>query len=635
MPRLRADRAVETLSCRTVHFGLSSSRLLWYALVSLFALALIVPGELWAWNANHRFCFPDVINTPDTYHQPPVIDGVIAGDNGWTSAWRYAFNNGTYVHDAVVQGIKDSNYLYLSIEVNHDQELNLEDVVVLGFDPTGTPADRRLLHIYPVMPGGPASPVITEFWQGDPWSIATLPAGTEVVSSVDGSDPNWSWFIELKIPRTDLGIPATGDFGLYLNIMPVFGPVTGPTGVANEYPWPVDTPLLTIDLLNTPPTDTWGTATADGSVTCNGVFITPADIRTDNTPPNLISLSTTTPTQFRATVHNTSIDGSGASIPVNGINATFKIANFGLSTMWTTVPATAPSANPTASTVISANSTTDLTTTWTLTPAELADYTAHPHQCMLVELDSTPSSPPWGTVFTNRSAWTNMNFGAASVYDSAPEINPAGWGEKRRGKPMTLDLWVTNRVDELSRSQVADAEEKARQGRREDRPGARVARGSWEDMASLDRFPAEQNENWHAYTKKLKKPSTRISQLTYLVHGCAQNGQEVSVHEKKYALCERIGSYGYVLRHAGHGKAKWKFRLEGPGVRAAGGQAGRYQVSMNKPIKLSQRFEATDGPRSRREIALDWASDHRPVVFGGIAAIGVLAFVLSRRRKKS
>lgn len=607
--------------------------------ISILAFVLLaalecLPGAAWAWNANYRMCFPDVINTPDTYRQPPVINGVVAGDNGWTSAWRYAFNNGTYVHDAVIQGIKDADYLYLSIEVNHDQELNFEDVIVLAFDPTGLPADRRLLHIYPLTSGTVASPVLMEYCQGAPWTNATLPANTEAVAAATGGGTNWSWSIELKIPRADLGIPASGDFGLYVNIMPVFGPVDGPTGVATEYPWPLDTPLLTTDLFNTPDPGVWGTATV-AAAACNGVFITPSDIRTEFTPPNLISLSTTTPTVFHATVHNTSIDGTGASIPVNGINATFKIANFGLSNMWRTVPATAPSANPTASTVISANSTTDLTTTWTLSAQELADYTAHQHQCMLVELNSTPSSPPWGTVFTNRSAWTNMNFGTASVIESAPEIDPRGWASHRRGGPVVLDLWVTNRIDQLNRGDVLDAEEGTLRGRSREHLFADAAHGSWDALPKLDRFPVEKNAHWQEFKEKLKKPSTQVSQLTYLVHGCAQTDRSVTIHKKKYSLCKRVGSYGYVLRHAGPGKANWKLDFEGGVVKRTSRNEGRFRISLNKPLNLSHRFEATDGPRSGREILLDWSADHRGTLIGGIAALAVAVYLLMRRKRRS
>jgi hypothetical protein len=63
-------------------------------------------------------------------------------------------------------------------------------------------------------------------------------------------------------------------------------------------------------------------------------------------PTSLISLNN--PNVFTAKVHNSSIDGGGNFIPVSGISATFKIANFGLSDMWKVVPPDAGSYNPTS-----------------------------------------------------------------------------------------------------------------------------------------------------------------------------------------------------------------------------------------------------------------------------------------------
>lgn len=636
--------------------------------VAVFALAaLLFPqtGTALPWNNNYRLCFPEVINVPDstTYLQPPFIDGNIAEDKGWTRAWRYSFNNGDYVHDAVVQGIKDSQFLYLSFEVNKDENLIETDAIVIAFDPidptvdlAGSAAARRLLHVFPLVLDGVASPVDMRYWQGYPWSgSGTAPPGdTKAVATASGSDPNRSWFVELKIPRADFGIPSTGNFGMYFNVLATRGPKQGPADggipfpwdpIVTEYPWPLppDTPLMTDDLLNTPaPTETyWGTATV-APATCNGVFITPTDIRTENTPPNLISLNN--PNVFHATVRNTTIDGTtGAFVPVSGISATFKVADFGLQPdpwqgQWNEVQEDAGSSNPTATTVIPAATTTgdgtaDLTTAWTIsTQAQIDHYTAFPHQCILVELDSAASSQPWATVFTNRSAWTNMDFGYTSVFESSAKVDPRGWGVARRGKSAVLDLWVTKQIDRLNRGDVLQALETA-PGRGGEHRHARALNGSWADLSKLEHFPAERNASWQEYEEKLEKRSTQVSQLTYLVHGCAHTGKKVRIKGNDYEICKRVGSYGYVLRHAGSGRANWKFDLQGPGVTPVRGHEGRYRVSLNKPLKLSHRFEATDGPRTRMEMVFDWSNDHRELLFAVIAALGIAAYFLMRRRK--
>ena len=633
------------------------------AVILLTALLLLPTGTVWAWNSNYGLCFPDVINTPDTYRLPPNIDdGIIAGDNGWTSAWRYSFNNGSLQHDAVVQGIKDSQYLYLSFEVNHDENLIDTDAIVIAFDPidptvdsAGSAAERRLLQIFPLGSGGVASPVVMNYWKGYPWSGSgtTPPADTKAVATASGSDPDNSWFVELKIPRAAFGIPSTGNFGMYFNIVATKGPQQGPSNggidfpwdIATEYPWPLppDTALMTGDLLNTPmPTETyWGTATA-AVAACNGVYITPSDITTNNTPPSLIDF--VKKNVFFAKVHNNSIDGAGNFMPVSGIQATFKIANFGLSNMWKLVPPDAGSNNPTnpptniAAATTSGDATADLTTSWTLSSQDQTDYAANDHQCILVELDSLASSQPWATVFTNRSAWTNMDFGYNSVFKSTPEIDPRGWGVVGHGKkpqPVLFDLWITKKINQVSREDALRSLEPPAPGNSGQHGHGRGANGSQAGLAKLDYFPAKQDASWQEYKETLKNSSARVSQLTYVVHGCVHTGNKVKIKDKDFEICKSIGSYGYVLRHAGRGKAIWKLDLNGPGIKPVKGKEGLYRISLDKPVKLAHRFEATDGPRTSFERAIDWSDDHRAVSFGGAAIIIVAVYLLIRRRRSA
>src|SRR5690554_6175311 len=63
----------------------------------------------------------------------PTIDGVINADE-WLNAFRYVLGdgNGTSVPHAIVQGMKTSDSLYLSFEVNNDPTFDAQDVIVLA-----------------------------------------------------------------------------------------------------------------------------------------------------------------------------------------------------------------------------------------------------------------------------------------------------------------------------------------------------------------------------------------------------------------------------------------------------------------------------------------------------------------------
>lgn len=502
-----------------------------------------IPAQ--AWDANARFCFRDVINTPDTHTQPPNIDGIVSGDNGWTSAWRYVFNNGTFIPDVVVQGIKDNNFVYLSFEVNHDPTTDADDAIVIAFDPTGAPTDRRLLHIFPFGSSPTAAPVLLNYYQGSPWSMETLPAQTLATATASGAAGNFSWVVELKLSRAGFGIPDAGNFGLYFNILPVY------IDLAPDHPWPPSTPTMASNLLNTPDVNTWGQGTV-AAVNCNGVYINPSDIRTDNTPSNKINLNA--PNTFRATVHNTTIDGSGTYVAANQIRATFKIANFGLPSQWQPVPATAPAINPTATTKINPNSTADLTTNWTLNAAEQATYTNRQHQCILVELESTASQLE-ATVFSNKSTWVNMDFGTASNFTFKPEIDPRGWKHAVPNRPHRLELLTTNQSDELNREDVRKwLQTEGNLNRAGIITAIRVLplESSWSNLKKLNYFPAPRDDNFERFAELVNSPNQniKVSQLTHLVHGCLRSGQSIKIHENTYELCERIGSYGTIVRHA-------------------------------------------------------------------------------------
>src|SRR5947207_2544343 len=101
-----------------------------------------------AHNVNLRMCVVPFQGVPYN-SDPPKIDGVVPNDLGWTNAFRYVFQNGTMTPDGAVQTLRGNDKLYMSIEVNHDDSFDAEDVIVIAFDPTGTARNLRMLHIFP------------------------------------------------------------------------------------------------------------------------------------------------------------------------------------------------------------------------------------------------------------------------------------------------------------------------------------------------------------------------------------------------------------------------------------------------------------------------------------------------------
>jgi opacity protein-like surface antigen len=493
---------------------------------------------------NYRLCFPDVISTPDTFLQPPNIDGIVVGDNGWTSSFRYVFQNGTPNSNVVVQGIKDANFIYLSFEVNADPSFDVADMIVLAFDPDGTTANQSRLHIFPLFTtgaGAGGAPAIVEYWKDSAtWGGASqsLPAGTLIRVTSAGAGPV-AWNVEVKLPTNSagLGLPTASPFGFYFNTL-VFDNV----GIVGERHWPLspDSPDISLFPNNTPPASTWGMGDFSGG--CNGVSISPSDITTNQNPTSKIALNAGN--IFSVLVHNNSTNSLGAAIPATQVDATFKIANFGIGNQWALVPAPG---NPTSgATTIPTNSTSTISTgTWNLTPGQVTQYTANDHQCILVELDS----PAANTTFVNKSAWRNMDFGNASVFERPAEISGKGYEPPPDGGDFyDFDLVVTT---EEERS---------------------IPRGTSKVAAATNQ---------------------PIAQLTYIVHGYRHTGRYIESFRRRYEIVEPVGAFGYIVQHAGEVK-NWVSELTGNGLQKTAENRYRLKVPKNGAATVKTTIEAVE-----------------------------------------
>lgn len=537
----------------------------WHGLALLGALLLVhAPTSAQPRNANNRLCFKQATNVPGpTDGQPPTVNGVIRNDLGWTGATRYDFGNGTPNMGVVVQGIRDSGNLYLSFEANNDQSFDNEDMIVIAIDPDTTaitPSNDRRLHIFPVFTTGAAAsgdPRDTQYaTNSGSWTTATLPGGTIIkvtsliVPPPSGmGSPTNSWFVEVKLPLAGFGIPTTGNFGLYFNVMRVGG------GTAIESFWPLANAPIVLDPNNTPTPVNWGNGTLSG--TCNGVSFDWNDIKTNNTPPHKIALPPGS-NVFTVTAHNNTVDASGTAIPANQVKALFKIANFGLpsASSWQPLPIPAGGGRDAASSQvanISPNSTVDLTTNpWLLNATEAATYSTPTtdHQCILVELSSTDAS----TIFVNSSAWRNMDFGPASVKEDVAVIDGRGYGPPPDGSGNHLfDLLIT-----------------AREGFNV--PGGNQVPGSITGFARQD---------------------PKIARITWVAHGYRHTGKFIVINRRRFEIVEEVGAFGHFVQHAG-AVARWTSTLSGNGLKKV--QENLYQilVPQDGAVTVTTKIEAVE-----------------------------------------
>jgi hypothetical protein len=524
--------------------------------------------------ANSRVCFTQVTGVPQpdghggfTFpRNPPVIDGTIAGDTGWTSSFRYVFSNGTDSPDAAVQGIKDNDFIYLSFEVNNDLSYDDNDVIVLTFSPNGTAANDQRLEIFPnntniQKPVG-SDPRDVGYWTNSAaWDLggarSAIPAQTLIKVSNSGApnSSNVSWFVEMKLPIVGFNIPATGDFGFYFNV--IAGTRSNET--APEYFWPPITGGQISGLLdnNTPGQANWGNGTRDPGKSCLGVSFDWSDITSNHNQDQIDAASMPNNNQFTAVLHNNSVDPTGVPVTASQVTAKFSIADFGLACAtcgsWTQIPVTK---NPTDPHDILAGSSFPFTSSpgWNITdPNQINAYKAIPDQCILVDLDSKALN----TFFVNKSARRNMTVQTASEVSRTPVINANGFDDNGKAD-QEFDLHV------VSHQEVV-------------KPG--------------DNLPGHNIPSSTAVTTGGGNRNQVYTHLTWIAHGCRRTGKFVTIGNDKWEICEPTGAFGYSLLHAGaQAVDHWDVSLDGGKNVTKVGNDYHVKVAKNQKLKLNQRL---------------------------------------------
>lgn len=514
-------------------------RLYCLAMVSTIGALVLAPCPAAARNTNFRFCAPSITWFANA---SPTPDGDSTTDPGWRGALRYVFDNntnGTPLPNVVFQTVRDATNLYLSFEVHKSEDFADSDMIVLTFDPTGTAADRRRLHIYPVTTGQGAAvnvpPRQIDYWlDSSTWSGAVTPlpswltplatqANLRLTTAISGTDR--AYFLELKIPVTgtdSFPLPASGDFGLYLNVIRVIG------GKAVENAWPPDTMIIGAVNTNTPAESTWGNGTI-GAATCKGVGITSVDI-TANGGGTILNIPG--PNSFSAKVHNETVNSAGNPVMAPQIVATFSIADFGITNVWRQIPV---GHNPALPQDIAASSTaTFQPDDWTITGADVTNYQAHPHQCVMVSLDARPPSTAGACAVTTGTV-PPLECRDALIVNNAAVQN--------------MDF-ITVSPKKFSRGAMAEIQTKG-----------------WAHVAGR----AEQVFDLHVRTQAVLQRPVAVETFVapssgqiWTVHGYRDTGEVVTIGDKQFPVAASAGAFGYGLRYdSAEVQPKWRYQLFG------------------------------------------------------------------------
>ncbi len=365
----------------------------------------------------------------------PAIDGDIKNDQGWNNAFRYILGeaNGTEVDHVIVHGLQTSGAMFLGFEVHNEAQFNLNDVIVLAFDPDGTAVNRRRIHIYPVFAAGAGQggiPQKVDYWKDSStadWTNGTNPTSpawlTNNIKVTSEGPPNTSYnhyYVEVRIPINadpNLGInlpSASDDFGLYISVLDAVT-TNNPLNYVSERSWPLESKVGPF-VENTPGPDKWGNATL--GMLANGVSA--ERLFTNQSPDTEISL--TQPNKFYVTVRNNMVTTAGAQATARNITSEFHIKNYGIPSQaaWAKLPSTP---NPTPQTDVPGNS-KNIETDWTLTPQQQTEYGASRDQCMYVDISSNGPD----TLILNRRAAANMHFvDAQSPFNEKARIGVQGY----------------------------------------------------------------------------------------------------------------------------------------------------------------------------------------------------------------
>jgi hypothetical protein len=267
----------------------------------------------------------------------------------------------------------------------------------------------------------------------------SVPAGSAV------SIPETAWSAELLLPlflaeKDGIEVPGISlspdGFGLFVDVIragvtPASGG-PGPGGFfAAQYLFPSSAPALTGAVGENLNIGTYGTGlvpplqSPPGANTGVGVRIANGELgigaRLASAGPFSAVGSTIDRNHDNQFV--TQVENTDTTTPATGVTSEVRIANWGLPpagfSLWGRPPGAAP--NPSAAATVTSGTTKELTTAWASASIP-ADYAAHPHQCIFVQLTADS-----GVNFTSSSERRNMDFVPLSEEERPADVDGRGY----------------------------------------------------------------------------------------------------------------------------------------------------------------------------------------------------------------
>jgi hypothetical protein len=527
-------------------------------------------------------CFPVASGVPglsgapqwwDSGGAPPRPYNSDLNDPRWRGAVRRGYQNGTG-EAAVFRGLHmvegGSPVLYASLQVFNDptQGANLDSVYV-GLQKGGGTAYVIEIYAYDTVADQDAVDVAGfQVYErtGSSWTSLTDPPdwlnqAKAWLKIVPGSPQKYSWAVNLRIPTRnggaaiddagiDLGNLAGGaTFKFWYAMVKDLG-----AGVVAYY-WPRTGADITIsgsgDNVYPDPATTWDTARTGSGAGCGtGISLNGWDIGTTNNDPNtglpaphLILVSTTAPAPTNH-LYARPLNQTGAAITPNSLQATFRTANWGSAadftfaagaTPWEEVLPGTTKDNGAASTPNGSQASIEFN--WTIPTSDAGDWlpggSKWEHQCMLVTL-----SGPYD--FINDSAYRNMDFAPASVFQRLAEINLKGV-KKLPGSGGKRDVYVYVDRSNMPR----DLHEPEQPPRLKDVIDAvEERRASGQLMVSAD----HEGQRYSDYDL-FDVLATYLPTIRYQVFHTTPG--RINVHGKVKPVLEEQTSFGYFIDHEG------------------------------------------------------------------------------------